>query len=147
MPNSVDRIDILMVEDNPADVRLAQEAFKYQKLSNPLNIVKDGVEAIKYLRKEGRYAEVARPDIILLDLNLPRMSGQEVLKTIKEDENLSTIPVVILSTSDAEKDILKAYQSHANCYITKPVDFEKFADVVRQVEGFWFSVVKLPNAK
>ena len=138
-------INILMVEDNPADIRLAEEAFKYNKLANNLHISKNGVDAMAFLKREDDYTEAARPDIILLDLNLPLMSGQEVLAAVKGDPELKRIPVVILTTSEAEIDILKAYKNHANCYISKPVDFEKFVDVVRQIEGFWFSVVKLPT--
>ena len=138
-------INILMVEDNPADIRLAEEAFKYNKLANNLHISKNGVDAMAFLKREDDYTEAARPDIILLDLNLPLMSGQEELAAVKGDPELKSIPVVILTTSEAEIDILKAYKNHANCYISKPVDFEKFVDVVRQIEGFWFSVVKLPT--
>ena len=143
--SETEAIDILMVEDNPADIRLAVEAFKYQKLANTMNVAKDGFEALQYLRKEGEFASVSTPDIIFLDLNLPRVSGLEVLEQIKVDSELRKIPVVVLTTSDADTDVLKAYESYANCYITKPVDFEKFADIVRQIEGFWFSIVKLPK--
>ena len=138
-------INILMVEDNPADIRLAQEAFKFEKLANDLHFVKNGVDAIKYLRKEDGFKNEPSPDIVLLDLNLPLMSGQEVLAEVKTDPVLRRIPIVILTTSEAEIDVIKAYENHANCYISKPVDFEKFANVVRQIEGFWFSVVKLPK--
>ena len=144
--SELDAIDILMVEDNPADIRLAEEAFKYNKLSNKLHVVKNGVDAIKFLRKESPFEYVCEPDIILLDLNLPMMSGQDVLSEIKTDAALKQIPVVVLTTSEAEADIMKAYKNHANCYIAKPVDFEKFAEVVRKIEGFWFSVVKLPGS-
>jgi CheY-like chemotaxis protein len=138
-------VDILLVEDNPADARLTVEALKDGKLSNTLHIVEDGVEAMAYLRKEGKYAAAVRPDIILLDLNLPRKDGREVLAEIKADENLKRIPVVILTTSKAEQDIVKTYNLHANCYITKPVDLDQFINVVKAIEDFWFTIVKLPN--
>lgn len=144
--SSGDPIEILMVEDNPADVRLAQEAFKFQKLANNLHVAKDGLEALRFLKKEEEFADAITPDIVLLDLNLPKLSGQEVLAQVKNCPELKKIPVVVLTTSEAEKDIMTAYDNHANCYIAKPVDFEKFADIVRRIEGFWFSVVKLPNS-
>lgn len=134
-----------MVEDNPADIRLTQEAFKYQKIANALHVVKDGVEALKFLRQEEAYENKPRPDIVMLDLNLPLLSGKEVLEAMKQDPSLKRIPVVILTTSEAERDIMHAYDNHANCYISKPVDFEKFVEVVRQIEGFWLSIVKLPH--
>ena len=137
-------IEILLVEDNPGDIRLTQEAFKEGKISNNLNVVGDGVEAMAFLQQEGQYAHAPRPDVILLDLNLPKKDGHEVLAEIKEDENLRRIPVVILTTSQAEQDILKTYDLHANCYITKPVDLERFITVVKSIEAFWLSVVKLP---
>jgi len=137
-------IEILLVEDNPGDVRLTQEAFKEGKVSNKLSVAKDGVEALAFLRREGEYAGVPRPDVILLDLNLPRKDGREVLAEIKEDDDLRRIPVVVLTTSQAEQDILKTYNLHANCYITKPVDLERFITVVKSIETFWLSVVKLP---
>lgn len=137
-------IEILLVEDNPADVRLTVEAFKEVKLSNNLNVVEDGVEAMAFLRREGKYGDVPRPDIILLDLNLPRKSGREVLEEIKTDQNLKRIPVVILTMSNAEEDILKTYNLHANCYITKPVDLNQFIKIVKSIENFWLSIVKLP---
>lgn len=140
----MEAIEILLVEDNPGDVRLTQEAFKDSKLNNNLNVVEDGVEALEYLRAEGGYVDAVRPDIILLDLNLPRMNGQELLKIIKEDVDLRRIPVVILTTSDSEKDIIASYNLHANCYITKPVDLNRFSEIVRNIEGFWFQIVKLP---
>ncbi len=140
-------VDILLVEDNPADIRLTQEAMRESRLINKLNVVMDGVEAIAYLRQEGKYANATRPDIVLLDLNLPKMDGREVLDTIKNDPDLKSIPVVILTTSEAETDILKSYDSHANCYIAKPVAFEKFAKVVNLIENFWFTIVKLPTMK
>ena len=137
-------IEILLVEDNPADIRLAQEAFKDAKVRNILHTVGDGVEAMAFLRRQGKYAEVARPDLILLDLNLPKKDGREVLAEIKTDEHLKLIPVVILTVSKDEEDILKTYNLHANCYITKPIDFEQFMKVVKGIEEFWLTIVKLP---
>jgi CheY-like chemotaxis protein len=137
-------VEILLIEDNPGDVRLTREAFKEGKVSNNLNVVKDGVEAMTFLRQEKKYADAPRPDVILLDLNLPRKDGREVLAEIKQDPNLKRIPVVILTTSQAEQDILKTYNLYANCYITKPVDLEQFITVVRSIETFWLSIVKLP---
>lgn len=137
-------VEILLVEDNPGDVRLTVEALKEAKVSNNLSVVGDGQDALSYLRREGQFQDAARPDLILLDLNLPRMSGREVLALIKEDSDLKRIPVVILTTSEAEQDILRSYDLHANCYITKPVDLEKFITVVKSIEGFWLTVVKLP---
>jgi len=137
-------IEILLVEDNPGDVRLAVEALKDAKVSNNLNTVTDGEAALEFLRRQGKYAKAPRPDLVLLDLNLPRKSGREVLCDIKEDVKLRTIPVVILTTSQAEEDILKAYNCNANCYITKPVDLEQFIKVVRSIEDFWLTIVKLP---
>jgi len=138
-------IEILLVEDNPGDVRLTQEAFKEGKVSNNLNVARDGVEALAYLRQEGEYANAPHPDVILLDLNLPRKDGREVLAEIKEDPDLRRIPVVVLTTSLAEQDILRSYNLHANCYITKPVDLERFITVVKSIEAFWLTVVKLPQ--
>ena len=132
-----------MVEDNPGDVRLTMEAFKEGKIRNHLSVVSDGVEALAFLRREGLYANAPRPDIILLDLNLPKKDGREVLAEIKADEDLKRVPVVVLTTSDADKDVLRIYDLHANCYITKPVDFEQFVTVVKTIEDFWFNVVKL----
>lgn len=137
-------VEILLVEDNPGDIRLTEEAFKETKLNNNLSVVKDGVEALSFLRKEGEYSSAARPDIILLDLNLPRMDGRELLAIIKEDPDLRRIPVVVLTTSDDEKDILTTYNLHANCYITKPVDLNQFGEIVKNLEGFWFQIVRLP---
>ena len=137
-------VEILLVEDNPGDVRLTLEIFKEAKLANKITTVEDGVEAMAYLRREGKYANAARPDVILLDLNLPRMDGREVLEKIKLDKDLRSIPVVILTTSRAEEDILRSYNSHANCYITKPVDLGQFMKVVKSIEDFWLTVVKLP---
>jgi len=138
-------IEILLVEDNPGDVRLTEEALKEGKVVNRLNVVPDGVEALAYLRKEGEYASAETPDLMLLDLNLPKKDGREVLAEVKEDPELRMIPVVVLTTSRDEQDILKSYDLHANCYITKPVDFEQFISVVRAIEDFWLSVVKLPS--
>lgn len=137
-------VEILMVEDNPADVRLTMEAFRDAKVLNNLNVVADGEEAMAFLRHEGKYADAPRPDLILLDLNLPKKDGREVLEDIKQDPSLKRIPVVILTTSEDEKDILKAYDLHVNAYITKPVDLDQFIKVVEAVEDFWLSVVKLP---
>ena len=138
-------IEILLVEDSAADARLTIEALKEAKVKNRLWIAEDGVEAMAFLRKEDGHSETPRPDLILLDLNLPRKDGRQVLKEIKDDADLRRIPVVVLTTSRAEEDVLKAYDLHANCYIAKPVDFEQFMEVVRRVEGFWLTVVKLPS--
>ena len=137
-------IEILLVEDNPGDVRLTREAFKEAKLANRLHVVGDGVEAMAYLRREGPYATAGRPDLILLDPNLPKKDGREVLAEIKAEDDLKRIPVVVLTTSQAEQDILKVYDLHANCYITKPVDLDQFLRVVQSVEDFWLTIVKLP---
>ena len=136
----------MLVEDNPGDVRLTEEALKEGKVINRLSVVPDGVEAIEYLRKRGDYASAATPDLVLLDLNLPKKDGREVLAEVKQDPDLRKIPVVVLTTSRDEQDILKSYDLHANCYITKPVDFEQFIRVVRAIEDFWLSVVKLPSS-
>jgi CheY-like chemotaxis protein len=137
-------IEILLVEDNPGDVRLTKEALKEGRFANLINVAVDGFEAMAFLRREGKYANASRPDLILLDLNLPKKNGREVLAEIKADSNLKSIPVVVLTSSQAEKDIVATYNLHANCYITKPVDFEQFICVVRSIEDFWFAVVKLP---
>ncbi|MBW4595052.1 MAG: response regulator [Brasilonema angustatum HA4187-MV1] len=137
-------IEILLVEDNPGDVRLTQIALEDSKISVNLNVVVDGVEAIAFLRKQENYTQVPTPGIILLDLNLPRKDGREVLAEIKADHTLKRIPVVVLTTSRAEEDVLKAYNLCANCYITKPVDFDHFVKIVHSIENFWFTVVKLP---
>jgi chemotaxis family two-component system response regulator Rcp1 len=141
----VRRIEILMVEDSPSDAMITQEALSLAKLSNGLHIVEDGVEALAFLRKQGKYASAPRPDLVLLDLNLPGKSGKEVLAEIKADEELKTIPVVILTSSKDEVDVLKAYRLHANCYVVKPVDFSTFEEVVRSISHFWFSIVTLPS--
>jgi len=138
-------IEILLVEDSPGDIRLTIEAMKDGKIHNHLSVVNDGEEALAYLRRQGQYAKVPRPDLILLDLNLPKKDGREVLREIKQEEDLKRIPVVVLTISTAEKDILKSYDLHANCYVNKPVDFDQFTHVVKSIEDFWFSVVKLPR--
>ena len=137
-------IDILLVEDNPGDARLAQEALKDCKIRNSVRLARDGVEAMAYLRGEGEFDGAPLPDLILLDLNLPRMDGREVLAQIKDDPVLKRIPVVILTTSRAEEDVLRSYNLHANCYIAKPIDLQQFLTVVRSIEDFWLTVVKLP---
>lgn len=138
-------IEILMVEDNPGDILLTREAMKEAKLRNRLNIANDGVEAMEFLRRQGRYADAPRPDLILLDLNLPRMDGREVLTKLKNDPDLKNIPVVVLTTSRAEEDIERVYSLHANCYVTKPVDFDQFMKVVQKIDDFWVNVVTLPK--
>ncbi len=138
-------IEILLVEDNLGDARLTAEAFRDCKLVNNLHHVRDGVEALAFVRREGGFEAQSRPDLILLDLNLPKTTGHEVLVELKNDEDFKTIPVVILTSSEAEIDIVKSYEMYANCYITKPVDLDKFLHVVKQIEAFWFSIVKLPK--
>ncbi|NOT50556.1 MAG: response regulator [Chitinophagaceae bacterium] len=138
-------IKILLVEDNEGDIVLTTQAFKKANVTNGVNVVKDGDEAMKYLRKQDKYGKAETPDLILLDINLPKMDGMEVLAGIKNDEDLKSIPVVILTTSDSENDIVKSYNNHANCYITKPVDFNKFIEVVQLIKEFWISIVKLPK--
>jgi CheY-like chemotaxis protein len=137
-------IEVLLVEDDQGDILLTKEAFDFNKVRNRLNVVNDGEQAMAYLRREDGYADAPRPDLILLDLNLPRMSGMEVLREVKADSTLRTIPVVILTTSEAEEDIIHSYQLHANAYVSKPVDFEQFIRVVRQIDDFFVTVVKLP---
>ncbi len=137
-------IEILLVEDSPGDVRLTKEALKEGKVLNILNVVEDGLEAMAFLRKEGEYTKVLRPDLILLDLNLPKKDGREVLDEIKSDKNLKRIPVVVLTTSQAEQDIIKSYNLGVNCYITKPVDLDQFINVIKSIEEFWLKVVTLP---
>lgn len=138
-------IDILMVEDDPEDVLLTKQAFKDGKVQNLMHVIQDGEEALSYLKRRGAYADVPRPDLILLDLNLPKMNGIEILREIKKDAELRVIPVVILTTSSADRDILNSYENHANCYINKPVDLDQFIRVVQSIEDFWLSVVKLPH--
>ena len=140
-------IEILLIEDNPGDVDLTKEALQDAKVRNHLHVVDDGAKAVDFLYKRGEYADAPRPDIILLDLNLPKKDGRQVLEEIKADPELAEIPVVILTTSQAEEDILRSYQLHANCYITKPVDFKQFMHVVKSIEEFWLTVVKLPKRK
>ncbi|MBI5672905.1 MAG: response regulator [Nitrospirae bacterium] len=144
VPEFVKPVEILLVEDNPGDVRLTKEALKEAKVINHLTVLKDGVEALAFLRREGQYANAPRPHLILLDLNLPKKDGREVLAEIKDDEKLKRIPVVVLTTSQDEQDVLKTYHLHANCYITKPVDLEQFMTVVKSIEDFWLGIVVLP---
>jgi CheY-like chemotaxis protein len=138
-------IEVLLVEDDPGDVLLIREAFDFNKVHNNLNVVSDGEQALDYLRGTGDYADRIRPDLVLLDLNLPRKDGREVLAEVKTDPDLRTIPIVVLTTSEAEEDVLKSYQLHANAYVTKPVDFERFVSIVRQIDDFFVSVVRLPS--
>ena len=144
-PDSYEPIDVLLVEDDAGDVLLIREAFEHNKVHNNLEVVSDGVEAIAYLRRECEHADARRPDLVLLDLNLPRKDGREVLAEVKEDPDLRRIPVVVLTTSKAEEDVLRSYDLHANAYVTKPVDFDRFIEVVRQIDEFFVSVVKLPE--
>jgi two-component system, chemotaxis family, response regulator Rcp1 len=137
-------ITILMVEDNATDVMITKEALEHAKVLNSLHVVNDGMEALEFLHRRGKYPKAPQPDLILLDLNMPRKNGQEVLSEIKADDRLKHIPVVILTTSKAEEDVIKAYGLHANCYVIKPVDFDVFAEVVRSIQQFWFTVVTLP---
>lgn len=139
-------LEILLIEDNPGDVRLTMEALKDAQVANHLHVVRDGVEAMEFLHRNGQYAGAPRPDLILLDLNLPRKDGRQVLKEIKSDDTLRRIPVVVLTTSRAEEDILKAYDLSANCYITKPVDLDQFTQVMQAIEVFWFTVARLPKS-
>jgi CheY-like chemotaxis protein len=147
MDNNYTTVEILLVEDNPADTRLIIEVLKDFKIKNNLNVVTDGVNAMEYLNKEGEYHDFPTPDLILLDLNLPRKDGREVLNEIKHDERFMCIPVVILTTSNTQEDILNAYKSYANCFITKPVDFQQFMNVIHSIEDFWLKIVKLPSSK
>lgn len=139
------QIEVLLVEDDPGDVLMTREAFEDYKVSNQLHVVNDGVEAMAFLRREGEHTDAPRPDLVLLDLNLPRMDGREVLHAIKSDPELSSIPVVVLTTSEAEEDVLRSYSLHANAYVTKPVDFERFIHVVRQIDEFFVTIVRLPT--
>jgi CheY-like chemotaxis protein len=138
-------IEVLLVEDDPGDVLLIREAFDDNKVHNNLNVVSDGEQALQFLRRQGEHADALRPDLVLLDLNLPRKDGREVLAEVKQDPELRTIPIVVLTTSEAEEDVLKSYQLHANAYVTKPVDFERFVSIVRQIDDFFLSVVRLPS--
>lgn len=140
-----DLIEILLVEDNAGDVRLTKEALKEAKIANRLHVARDGMQAIQFLGQDGSYAEAPRPSLVLLDLNLPKKSGHDVLEYIKKDPKLRRIPVVILSSSKAEEDVLKSYDNHANSYVTKPVDLDQFLNVVKKIDEFWFAVVTLPN--
>ncbi len=142
---NADLISVLLVEDDPGDVLLIREALADHKVGNVLSTVSDGVEAMKFVRGEGEYAGRERPDLVLLDLNLPRKSGAEVLTEIKGDPELSTIPVIVLTTSEAEEDVMRSYRTHANAYITKPVDFERFRDIVHQIDDFFLGIVRLPS--
>jgi two-component system, chemotaxis family, response regulator Rcp1 len=139
--------EVLLVEDNPADARLTREALSESRMLNKLHHVKDGIEALQFLRREGSFQDAPTPDVILLDLNLPRKDGRQVLSEMKQDPELRLIPVVVLTTSEAERDILKSYELHANCYITKPVDLDKFIYIVRTIEAFWLAIVTLPNRR
>ncbi len=138
-------IDILLVEDNPGDARLTMEVLKENKISNNLHHVSDGVEALAFLRKQGQYLDAPQPDLILLDLNMPKMDGREVLENMKQDDQLKRIPVVVLTTSQAEEDIFRSYDLHANCYICKPVDLDQFIEVIKSINTFWVSIVRLPS--
>jgi chemotaxis family two-component system response regulator Rcp1 len=144
MNDNTEPIEILLVEDNPGDARLAVEALKDSKVSNNLYHVRDGVEAMQFLHRRGEYADAPHPDLILLDLNLPRKDGREVLAEIKEDSDLRLIPVVVLTTSEAERDLVRTYDLHANAYVVKPIDLNRFIEVVQAIEDFWFAIVKLP---
>jgi chemotaxis family two-component system response regulator Rcp1 len=145
VPTDSSGIRILLVEDNPGDVRLTKEALKEAKVRNQLSVVDDGVAAMQYLRREGEHASAERPDLVLLDLNLPKKDGREVLEEIKQDPDLRRIPVVVLTTSRAEQDILRSYDLHANCYVTKPVDLDQFINIVKSIEDFWLTIVRLPS--
>ncbi len=143
--DSTRAIDVLLVEDDPGDVLMTREAFEDNKVANNLYVVNDGVTAMEFLRKQGEHADAPTPDLVLLDLNLPRMDGREVLAALKEDPELRRIPVVVLTTSEAEEDVLRSYSLHANAYVTKPVDFHRFIEVVRQIDEFFVTVVRLPQ--
>lgn len=144
MSMAADVVEVLLVEDSPSDARLTREAFREGKIRNRLHVVSDGAEALAYLHRDGKFSDAARPDLILLDLNLPKMDGRELLRRIKTDPGLQSIPVVILTTSEAEEDVAKAYEYHANCYIRKPVDLNRFLEIIGLVENFWLTIVKLP---
>ncbi|TVT22080.1 response regulator [Amycolatopsis acidiphila] len=145
MPEPLDVVDVLLVEDDDGDVLMTQEAFEHHKIRNKLHVVKDGEQALQFLRREGEHADAPRPGLILLDLNLPRRDGREVLAELKDDPELRVIPVVVLTTSEAEEDIVRSYSLHANAYVSKPVDFERFIEVIRQIDDFFVTVVKLPQ--
>ncbi len=140
------QVEFLLAEDNPGDVRLTQEALRESKIRNNLNVVPDGMEAMEFLRRQGKYADAPAPDVVLLDLNLPKKDGREVLAEIKSDPKLKRIPVVIITSSEAEQDILRTYDLHANCYVTKPVDLDQFIKVIQSIESFWLTIVKLPSS-
>jgi CheY-like chemotaxis protein len=144
-PTPLDVVDVLLVEDDDGDVLMTREAFEHHKIRNKLHVVRDGEEALQFLRREGEYADAPRPGLILLDLNLPRRDGREVLAELKADAELRVIPVVVLTTSEAEEDIVRSYSLHANAYVSKPVDFDRFIDVIRQIDDFFVTVVKLPG--
>ena len=141
----LDVIDVLLVEDDDGDILMTKEAFEYHKIRNRLHVVNDGEQALQFLRREGEYADAPRPGLILLDLNLPRRDGREVLAELKDDPELGMIPVVVLTTSEAEEDIVRSYRLHANAYVSKPVDFDRFIEVIRQIDDFFVTVVKLPG--
>ncbi|MGH3760211.1 response regulator [Actinophytocola sp.] len=145
-PTPLDVVDVLLVEDDDGDVLMTREAFEYHKVRNRLHVVNDGVQALQFLRREGPYADAPRPGLILLDLNLPRRDGREVLAELKDDPDLGVIPVVVLTTSEAEEDIMRSYRLNANAYVSKPVDFDRFIEVVRHIDDFFVTVVKLPHA-
>jgi CheY-like chemotaxis protein len=144
-PTPLDVVDVLLVEDDDGDVLMTREAFEYHKIRNRLHVVNDGEQALQFLRREGEYADAPRPGLILLDLNLPRRDGREVLAELKDDPELGMIPVVVLTTSEAEEDIVRSYRLHANAYVSKPVDFDRFIEVVRHIDDFFVTVVKLPR--
>ncbi len=144
-PTPLDVVDVLLVEDDDGDVLMTREAFEHHKIRNKLHVVRDGEEALQFLHREGSYADAPRPGLILLDLNLPRRDGREVLAELKADPELRVIPVVVLTTSEAEEDIVRSYSLHANAYVSKPVDFDRFIDVIRQIDDFFVTVVKLPG--
>jgi CheY-like chemotaxis protein len=146
LAEAVRPIEVLLVEDDEGDVLMTREALHEGKVVNRLSVVGDGVEAIAFLRREGPYADAVRPDLVLLDLNLPRRDGRQVLEEVKTDPDLRRIPIVVLTTSEAEEDVLRSYDLHANAYVTKPVDFDRFVEVIRQIDDFWISVVRLPGA-
>ncbi|MFT4665213.1 MAG: CheY-like chemotaxis protein [Polaribacter sp.] len=147
MENYLRPIEILLVEDNEADIVLTKNALKTLKLQNTLSVCRDGEEGLEFLYKRGKYADAVTPDLVLMDLNMPKVSGMEVLEQIKNDPKLSMIPVIILSTSSAEKDVISSYQNHANSYIKKPIDFMKFIEVIQEIENYWFSIVKTPSTE
>ncbi len=152
-PRRIPRVDgakpaeVLLVEDNPGDVELTREALAESKVAVNLSVVGDGVEALAFLRREGEHRDAPRPDLIILDLNLPKKDGRQVLEEMKADRNMSTIPVVVLTTSEAEEDVLRSYELHANAYVTKPLDFMRFSEIVQRIDEFWFTIVRLPGGK